>query len=251
MPKADEGRPGDLHVAPCGSPRAAFLRGLREFPIVPGVILLSAVMGFGALARDLGVDLGVAVLSTAAIFALPGQVALLTEQAHGATLVASALAVMLTATRLMPMAVVLAPYLRGSRLPKPLIVVAIHFCAVTLWVMGMRRLPQIAPEDRLPYFLGSALPLFSLSLVTTALGFLISGEVPALIAAALFFLTPIYFILSMIQSAQRSLTDKLAIVFGVLLGPVFATLTPGVDLLFAGAAGGTGAYLLARRWSAS
>ncbi|MFO1169658.1 MAG: AzlC family ABC transporter permease [Hyphomicrobiaceae bacterium] len=251
MPESGEGWHDRVEVAPCGSARAAFVRGLREFPIVPGTILLSAVMGFGALARDLGLDLGVAVFSTAAIFALPGQVTLFTEQAHGATLFATALAVLLTATRLLPMAVVLAPYLRGSRLPKPLLVVAIHFCAVTLWVTGMRRLPEIAPEDRLPYFLGSAVPLFSLSLVTTALGFLIAGEVPALIAASLFFLTPIYFILSMIQSAQRSPADKLAIVLGVLLGPIFATLTPGFDLLLAGVVGGAGAYALARRRSPS
>ena len=71
MPEAGEGRHGEDSVAPCGSPRAAFLRGLREFPIIPGAILLSAVMGFGALARDMGLDLGVAVFSTAAIFALP------------------------------------------------------------------------------------------------------------------------------------------------------------------------------------
>jgi predicted branched-subunit amino acid permease len=248
MRDAGEGRHGAVSLAPFGSPRAAFLRGLREFPVIPGVILLSAVMGFGALARDLGLDLGVAVFATAAIFALPGQVALLTEQAQGATLLATSLAVLLTATRLLPMSVVLAPYLRGSRLPKALLVVAIHFCAVTLWVTGMRRLPEIAPEDRLPYFLGSALPLFVMSLVTTALGFLIAGQVPALIAAALFFLTPIYFILSMIQSARASPADKLAIVLGVLLGPVFALLTPGFDLLLAGGIGGIGAYLIARRW---
>lgn len=248
MQDAGEGRHAGVDAVPSGSPRAAFLRGLREFPVVPGVILLSAVMGFGALARDMGLDLGVAMFSTAAIFALPGQVTLITEQAHGATLVASALAVLLTATRLLPMSVVLAPYLRGSRLPRPLIVLAIHFCAVTLWVTGMRRLPEIAPEDRLPYFLGSALPLYGLSLVTTALGFLIAGEVPALIAAALFFLTPIYFILSMIQSAQRSPADKLAIVLGVVLGPLFALLAPGFDLLLAGVVGGVGAYLVVRRW---
>lgn len=251
MQDAGEGRHAGVDAVPGGSPRAAFLRGLREFPVVPGVILLSAVMGFGALARDMGLDLGVAVFSTAAIFALPGQVALITEQAHGATLLACALAVLLTATRLLPMSVVLAPYLRGSSLPRPFLVIAIHFCAVTLWVTGMRRLPEIPPRDRLPYFLGSAVPLYVMAIGTTALGYLIAGQVPALIAAALFFLTPIYFVLSMIQSAQRSLTDKLAIVLGVLLGPVSAVAAPGFDLLLAGAIGGIGAYLVARRWRAA
>ncbi|MEZ5924537.1 MAG: AzlC family ABC transporter permease [Hyphomicrobiaceae bacterium] len=246
MAEADRFEDGSDGAVPAGSTRTAFVRGLREFPVVPAIILLSAVMGFGALARDLGLDLGVAVFSTAAIFALPGQVALLTEQLHGASLVATALAVALTATRLLPMAVVLAPYLRGSRLPRWMLVPAIHFCAVTLWVTGMRRLPELAPADRLPYFLGSALPLYGLALLTTAIGFLIAGEVPVLIAAALFFLTPIYFVLSMIQSAMRSPVDRLAIVFGLGLGPVLARLTPGLDLLLAGLVGGTAAYLIGR-----
>jgi predicted branched-subunit amino acid permease len=251
MAEADQLRGGAGEAVAARTPRAAFLRGVREFPVVPGVILLSAVMGFGALARDTGVGLGVAVFSTAAIFALPGQVVLLTEQAQGATLLASALAVMLTATRLLPMSVVLAPYLRGSRLPGWVLVPAVHFCAVTLWVTGMRRLPEIAPADRLPYYLGSAVPLYLLALAMTALGYLIAGEVSPLIAAALFFLTPIYFVLSMLQSASRSPTDKLAIVLGLLLGPLFAAWTPGIDLMLAGVIGGTAAFAICRRrhWS--
>lgn len=251
MAKADELSDGGREAVAGGTARAAFVRGIREFPVVPGVILLSAVMGFGALARDTGTDLGVAVFSTATIFALPGQVVLLNEQAQGATVLASALAVMLTATRLLPMSVVLAPYLRGSRLPAWVLVVAIHFCAVTLWVTGMRRLPEIAPAERLPYYLGSAIPLYVLALATTTLGYLIAGEVSPLIAAALFFLTPIYFVLSMIQSAARSLTDKLAIVLGLLLGPLFAIWTPGFDLLLAGVIGGGAAFAVGRRWRSS
>lgn len=251
MVEAREAGHGESDAVPAGSARAAFIRGFRDFPVVPGVILLSAVMGFGALARDLGVDLGVAVFSTAAIFALPAQVTLLTEQAHGASLLASAVAVALTSTRLLPMAVVLSPYLRGSSLPRWAIIPAIHFCAVTLWVTGMRRLPEIAPQDRLPYYLGSGIPLFTLAMGTTALGYFIAGEVPALIAAALFFLTPIYFLLSMLQSAAKSTTDKLAILLGLVMGPPLAYLTPGFDLLIAGLLGGGVAYLLGRRWQAS
>jgi predicted branched-subunit amino acid permease len=251
MADADEARDGTGEAVTAGTSRAAFFRGIREFPVVPGVILLSAIMGFGALARDTGVSLGAAVFSTAAIFALPGQVVLLNEQAAGATLLATAFAVMLTATRLLPMSVVLAPYLRGSLLPRWVLIPAIHFCAVTLWVTGMRRLPEIAPADRLPYYLGSAIPLYVLALATTAIGYLIAGEVSPLIAAALFFLTPIYFVLSMIQSAARSLTDKLAIVLGLLFGPLFAIWTPGFDLLLAGIIGGGAAYAVGGRWRSS
>ena len=228
------------------TPGDAFWRGLREFPLVPGIILLSAVMGFGALARDLGVELGPVVFSTAAIFALPAQVTLLTEQAQGASVLATAIAVALTSTRLLPMAVVLSPYLRGSRLPHWMLIPAIHFCAVTLWVTGVRRLPEIAPADRLPYYLGFAVPLYVLSLVTTTLGYVLAGEVPALIAATLFFLTPIYFILSMLQSAAKSTTDKFAMLLGVLIGPPIAVWAPGFDLLLAGLIGGGGAYAIGR-----
>ena len=135
-------------------PQQAFLRGLRATPWTPGLILFLAMIGFGALARDSGFSVGQAVFTTVGIFQLPGQVALVDQVARGATYFAAALAVLLTAIRLLPMTVVLMPYLRGSELPRWLEYAAAHFVAITAWVEALRRLPPLPPHVRLPYFLG-------------------------------------------------------------------------------------------------
>src|SRR5689334_12040086 len=96
------------------STSAAFARGLRLVVSVPAFVLFSTSIGFGALARDGGFDLAHAVFMSATMFALPNQVVLVDQLARGATLAGAALAVTLTAVRLMPMTVTLVPLLRGT-----------------------------------------------------------------------------------------------------------------------------------------
>ncbi len=203
------------------------------------------MIGFGALARDAGFSVGQAVFMTVGIFQLPGQVALVDQVARGATLVTVAFAVLLTAIRLLPMTVVLMPYLRGSGLPRGLEYAASHFVAITAWVEGIRRLPPLPQHVRLPFFLGFASLLCSGTVIATVAGYHLAGQLPPALGAALLFLTPIYFVLSLIAAAT-SLADRLAILFGVVLGPALFLLAPGLDLLATGLIGGTLAYALGR-----
>lgn len=227
-------------------PGRAYLRGVCSAPLTPGIILFFAMIGFGALARDSGFSAGQAIFSTIAIFQLPGQVALVDQVARGATLAAAGFAVLLTAIRLLPMTVVLMPYLRGSGLPRWMEYAASHFVAITGWVEALRRLPPLPQRVRLPFFLGFVSVLCTGTVVATVLGYYLAGEVPPTVSAALLFLTPIYFVLSLIAAAV-SLSDRLAIVFGAALGPLFFLAAPGLDLLGTGLVGGTLAYLLGRR----
>ncbi len=64
---------------------------------------------------------------------------------------------------------------------------------------------------------------------------------PDLLAAALVFLTPVYFLLAL-WGAARTRADVMALAFGLVLGPPFAILVPQADLLLAGLIGGTAAY---------
>lgn len=203
------------------------------------------MIGFGALARDAGFSVGQAIFTTVGIFQLPGQVALVDQVARGATLLTAAFAVLLTAVRLLPMTVVLMPYLRGSGLPRWLEYAASHFVAITAWVEALRRLPPLPEHVRLPYFLGFAVVLCSGTVIATVAGYHLAGELPPILAAALLFLTPIYFVLSLIAAATTR-ADQLAIVFGVVLGPVLFVYVPGLDLLATGLIGGTIAYGLGR-----
>lgn len=224
---------------------ALFYRGLLVAFSVPGLILFASSAGFGALARDAGFGLANAVFMMGIFFALPAQVVMLDQMARGASLMAGALAVTLTGIRLLPMSVALMPYLKGPRATRAGYLLAGHFIAVTAWMEGWRRLPKLPAEARLDHFIGIGTGLVLATLFGTAVGYLIAGAVPSVIAAVLLFLTPVYFLLSLIATAG-GLCDKLAIITGALLGPPFYILAPGFDLLLTGVIGGTVAHLISK-----
>jgi hypothetical protein len=64
-------------------------------------------------------------------------------------------------------------------------------------------------------------------------------------SAALLFLTPVAFLMSTLRNG-RMLLDRLALGFGLVLGPLFAWWQVGLDLMWSGIVGGTAAYLIHR-----
>ncbi len=225
--------------------RDAYLRGLGAASNLPGLILMASCSGFGALARDAGLGLGNATLMMTAMFALPAQVVLTDQLARGGALMAGALAVALTGIRMVPMVVTIMPHLREEQQPGWRTFLAVHAVAITAWIEGMRRLPDVPQHLRLPHFLGVGQGLIAVSVIGTIVGFLAAGALPPLLAAVLLFLTPIYFMISMLATA-RVRADYLAIVVGGIVGPLAYLATPGFDLLAAGLVGGTVAHLMAR-----
>lgn len=227
--------------------RAAYLAGMRRGLSLPGLVLFASFFGFGAFARATGFTIGEAMFTSGLVWALPGQVVLLSTLADGASLAAAFVAVTLTAVRLLPLTVAILPLMRRERQSWASQYFVSHFVAVTVWVESMRRFPRLARADRIPFFLGISLTVVPLNVAATALGHLASAAVPHALAAALLFLTPIYFVLSM-TSAARARSDHLAMAAGLALGPVFYRLAPGLDLLWTGLVGGTLAWLLGRMW---
>ncbi len=225
--------------------RDAFLRGIIESPSIPVVVVISTFLGFGALARDLGFSVGQSAFVSGTVFALPGQVVLVDQIGHGATLAAATFAVMLTAVRLLPMTVYLMPYLRDETTPRWVIYLLSHLVAITVWVESLRRLPPMPAELRVPYFASFATTVFLANIVATIVGYEMAAEVPPAIAAGLIFLSPIYFLLSLMASMQTR-ADVAALILGSILGPVIYLLAPGFDLLLTGVIGGSAAYALLR-----
>lgn len=236
----DSGRGGGF-----ATDASAFRAGLAAAFSIPGLILLASAAGFGALARDAGLSIGNANLMMGVFFALPAQVVMVDQLARGGTLVGAVLAVSLIGLRLLPMTVVLVPYLGGRHASGWSKILAVHAIAITGWIEGFRRLPAVPAAQRMPHFLGIGLALITVAIAGTSIGFGLAGAVPPAISAALLFLTPIYFILSLLQTAGRG-GDLWAISFGVVLGPIAFLLAPGFDLLLTGVIGGTMAYLVAR-----
>ena len=213
---------------PPSTTAGAFVRGLGLVVSVPSVVLFATALGFGALARDGGFDFGHAVFLSAIVFALPNQVVLIDQLMRGATFAGAALAVTLTAVRLMPMTVTLVPLFQGEqaaaaaggagralhrhldldRGPPP----AATHCPSTL---------------RLPFHLGVGVAMACMMLSGTIAGYLLVAGVPALVTAALLFMTPLYFILSLIATS-RSAMDMAAVAIGCGLSPVLYLAAAGL-----------------------
>lgn len=227
--------------------RPWFFRGMRGFFSLPALILMSAMVGFCAFAMEAGVTVSEAVFMTGAVWALPAKVILVSSMTAGATLLAAFLAVSLSSIRMMPMVAALIPEIRSSRTPTWLLLLVSHLVAITAWVYTMERVREIPREGRLPFFAGFGLTLTTANMIVVGLFSGIVDDLPPLLVAALFFLTPIYFITSIWASARENVI-YVAMIIGLLLGPVFHEIAPEFDVLYAGIGGGTLAFLIERAW---
>jgi len=251
LPPASESGKSSAMATPAWAAGAtrpqAFLRGFVVMVETPGLVLFASALGFGALARDSGFELGHAVFLTAVFYALPGQVLLVDQFARGSAILAAAFAVSLTGIRLFPMTVTLIPLVRDDRSPRWLTLLVAHYVAVTAWVEAQRRLLPLPAHLRLLHFLGLGSALLCNTTAGTVLGFLLVGGVSAVVSAAFLFMTPLYFLTSLVATS-RTAADRLAVMFGLALGPPLFLLLPGFDLLAAGVIGGTLAHRLGKHY---
>lgn len=225
---------------------SAFARGLLAAALsAAGWILAATGIGFGALAHDLGFTLGHMLFISATIFALPAQVLVIDEIARGAGIAGAALAVGLTAVRLLPMTVSIMPLIRDARRPRWLHLYAVHFLAITAWLEGYRLLPGLPAQVRLAFFAGQGSGFLGLMALGGTAGYVLATALPPVLTAALLLMTPIYFTCSLLVAA-RARSDYAAIVIGGVLGPLAYKLAPGFDLMIAGFGGGTLAWALGR-----
>jgi predicted branched-subunit amino acid permease len=227
---------------------AAAWRGARETPFIPPFILFATFVGFGALTSQTGLSMLDTVFMSVFIFALPGQVVLVEEMARGASIFTAAIAVAATGVRLLPMTVSLLPMIRDRHVPKWMEFLLAHFVAVTMWLESMRRAPRLPRHLRAAYSLGITTLLVGVSSSGAIIGFLAAANVPTTIAAALLFMMPLYFLLSMLAGA-RTMTAFMPIISGLLLGPVLHVFFPNFDLILTGLIGGSISFFYARNRS--
>jgi predicted branched-subunit amino acid permease len=234
---------------PFGGPRAALAGGLREALGLPVFVLAASYVGFGALAQQGGIGLWLALASTPAIWALPGQVILVEMLALRAEWLAVVAGVALSAARFLPMTLALLPYLREGKPASWRLYAAAQLVAVTGWAAAMRRCPHVPPDERLPYFAGFTVPLVCGAAVGTAAGFTLADAMPRDVMLALVFVNPVYFMLVFVGDVRQR-PAVLALAIGAAAGPWAHALTPSWSLLLTGLVGGTAAFLLDRAWPA-
>lgn len=230
-----------------GSARHWFLTGMTGIFSLPAIILMLSFVGFCAFTAQAGIPVEQVVFMTGAVWALPAKVILVTAILGGANVLTAFIAVTLSSIRLMPMVAALVPEIRTERTPTWLLLFLSHFIAITAWVFTMERVQSVPRERRIAFFAGFGITLVLANMVLVAVVYRFVAEFPPLVAGCLFFLTPVYFLASIWSSARHPVI-YVALIVGLIAGPVFYWLAPEFDILLAGVGGGTAAWLAERSW---
>ncbi|MGI9373543.1 MAG: AzlC family ABC transporter permease [Hyphomicrobiales bacterium] len=225
---------------------SALRSGPKAVLSVAALVMSASFIGFGALVRAQGFELEMGLATLPLIWALPGQVLYLNMLAEGAGLIAIFLAVSVAAVRLMPMVMLVLSEVDFPKAPKVPQYFLAHFIAMTTWVLAQERIAKIPRRQRLPWLFGLVFALFFGMMLMTTLGYVLAGLLPPILAATLAFLTPIFFYMSLFANA-RFMFDFIAIAMGTLLIVPLMHFLPEYDLLIAGIAGGTAAWIFAPR----
>ena len=220
-----------------------FLTAARDALGAPAFAMGATFLAFGAAVAEAGLSLPWAVLCTATVYGMAGQLVLLGLAATpGAAVAPAVIAATAANARFLPMAVALAPLLGRSRARW----LALPFIAITPWAAAMRRLPALPDADRRTWFLGFALASWSAAILATALGHALAPHLPPAVRAALLFANPLYFALLLAADLGRP-GVRGAVIGGVLAAPLAIPLGSAWGLLAAGLIGGTLAFALQRR----
>lgn len=234
---------GPVHFS---STFAAFLGGIRgALTSVYVIVMAGTFVGVGALGHDFGFSATWVAASTLLIWAAPAQVILISSVGTGAPLVEAAVGVTLSAIRLFPMVVALLPLLRGEGRKFGSLILPAHFTSISMWIESLRILPSMPTQWRLAYCNGLSVGYLSTAVAFGYVGFYLAAGLPPLLAAALLFLTPMSFLLSTARNA-RVMIDRVALVLGLVIGPVLAWYHVELDLMWTGIAGGSLAYVVHR-----
>ncbi len=222
--------------------RAAFVTGLGEGAGMPTIMVTSAMLGFGTLARDSGLSLDVALSLSVGLWGLPGQVAMAELWAMGAPVLAIVVASSMANMRFMPMALVTVPLFRGDGRAAWTRYLAVQFMSINIWTVFMRRAPVIPIQQRFPYFMGVGTVCMTGGTLGTLCGFVLAGTMPPAVTIALVFMNPAYFLF--VFSSVRQRNCIIAVILGAFTGPVLHQITPNWSVPLTGLLAGTAAFAL-------
>jgi predicted branched-subunit amino acid permease len=207
-------------------------------------VLVGNYIGLGALAHEFGFSLPWMMLCTVLVWAAPAQVILISTLTT-ASLFEVAVAVTLSSLRFLPMVAALLPALKRPGVRQRDLLLPMHFTAISVWVEGMRLLPQMPPERRIAFYNGLGAGLMSVAVLGCIVGFYLATRLPPLLAATLLFFTPMAILMSTARNS-RTLIDQLSFALGLVIGPIVAAQKIGLDLMWTGLIAGSIAYLVHR-----
>lgn len=238
--------PDDTTRSAGRSAARAALIGARRCVGIPALGLFLSMVGFGALARDLGFSGLQAFVTTALVWGLPGQIAFVELAAAGAPLMVMVAAVAFANMRMLPMTVTGLPLILGGRRAGFMArLFYVQFMAVTAWTQMNADAGAHPPDRRLPFYLGFVAVLYAAGLAGTLAGHAMGGVLPEPAMRIAIFMTPLYLLL--LVAAARSPTNRLAVALGAAVGVGLFPLIGDASVLAAGLIGGSLAIMAGRR----
>ena len=222
--------------------RNAMVDALRA----PCYALCITMAGFSTIARESGFDFMMALLTSLGVWGMPGQVAFASLYSAGASLFVIFVAVSLANMRMLLMVISAADMmqLKSHDLPVWKRVFWMQFLAITAWAhLGFAQ--QKYPSHLLlPYYQGFSITIFTFGILGTVMGFFLTDLLPPELLRVVIFVTPIYILLLIMNARQKA--NRLAVVFGGALSPMFFPFVGEWAILLAGLIGGTLASLYGR-----
>lgn len=226
--------------------RAAFFEGVRHGLAVPSIVVFATMLGFGSLAHANGFSALEAVLSTALVWAMPGQVAMADLKASGADLFVILLAVSMASVRFFPMATILVgTFRRVAGHPAKRLLLA-HLMSASTWPMGMAAAQRMPIDSAMAYYWPVGGLCITMGCIGTLAGYWLSADMPQVVRLTLVFLNVVF--LALLFALNRDRLVILAVAAGAVLGPPLHALEPNYGVILTGLIGGTLAYaVLGRR----
>ena len=212
----------------------------------PCYALFITMVGFSAIARESGFDFMMALITSLGVWGMPGQVAFASLYSAGASVLIIFVAVLLANIRILLMVISAADmmHLQSHSLPVWKRVFWMQFLAITAWAhLGFAQ--QKYPSHLLlPYYQGFSLTIFTFGILGTVVGFFLTDLLPPELLRVVIFVTPIYILLLIMNARQKA--NRLAVLFGGGLSPLFFPFVGEWAILLAGLIGGTLATLYGR-----
>tara|TARA_A100001011_G_scaffold358968_1_gene405120 strand:+ start:206 stop:910 length:705 start_codon:yes stop_codon:yes gene_type:complete len=221
-----------------------FLKGLKANIGVrsPAIPLAACFIALGALLKDAGLNLQQSVASSFFTYALPGQLVMAESLVLGASLINIFIAVWLVNFRLYPMTVSLFPLLKHKSQPRWKYYLSCHFLAISSWLIAKDICKKIHRKDRIDFWIGVGTGTWSTAVLMTVVGYSLTDYLNKDMMIGLAIVNPVYFFCMMI-GAMKNLSMNVAIIGGVILGPIVYLFSAEWAILITGLVAGTIAFL--------
>ena len=221
-----------------------FLQGLKSLKgsRSPAIPLGACFIALGALLKDAGFNLQQSAASSLFTYALPGQLVMAESLLVGASIVNIFIAVWLVNFRLYPMTVSLFPLLVHKSQPKWKYYLSSHFLAVSSWLIAKESYKKINKKHRIDFWIGIGIGTWSTAILMTIVGYSLTDYLNKDMMIGLAIVNPVYFFCMMI-GAMKNLSMNIAIIGGIILGPIVYLFSTEWAILFAGLIAGTIAFL--------